>query len=301
MTELRKLNLDDMSISLTNISAGSVLLSLSSAPAASARVQALFALRTLLEIGGLPVLAVEVENKFDIKKDIGDSTALSLAAGKDISELRAMANARYNVGDFKIARVLFEKILFLERTKSPYNPDAIETLANLAQSYRRLGDLAEAKRLLDIAIRARRDALEAHSGDNLAILAARSNRVELWAALGRPEEAVLEGREVLRAQKALLRADHPKCLRTQNNLAEALRLLGKTDEALRLHFATLEARLRKGGRRDSDTNVSMWNLLLCYAALGEQEDVDRLFQELSWLLSHSPQLLTIDQESSSRR
>jgi len=299
--ELAKVNFDDISIQIKSAESGSIIIHATSTPAASARIQSLIGLGVLRKINDYPIKSFTTDAKYDIADTIRECEELleDNETSEDkgsIESLSEMAISQFDNSRFETARVLFEKLLFLQQGQSERNLDHIDSICNLAHTYRRLGDLAEAKRLLDEAIKH----YDQHDHLNEYIesaYVARSNRAEIMIALGRPYEAGLEAKEVLNKQVQRIGRQHKDTLKTQNNLAEAYRLTGNLEIALQLHYENLTMRLKISDERSSDVTISIWNLFLCYDQLGMVDQASELLHRLDWLETESIFRLTIEQQN----
>ncbi len=296
LDELTKLNVDDMTIQVHKITEGSMVIDASCSKATSERLSSLIGLNALEEIKGCRI------KSFDSK--LGSDIDIAVKEGKEAlgevniddyeNSLSELSMTYFNNSDFNIARVLLEKLLYMQSLHNELSLEGIDTLTNLAQAYRRIGDFAEAKRLIDYAIQ-QYEIINNRNHITIPLLIARNNRVELLIALGRPYDALLEAKDVLAKQIDILDDNHTQVLRTKNNLAEALRHIGRVEEALELHYSNLKIRLQSTDIKDSDTNVSAWNLLLCYVDLGYVQEVKALLDQLSWLVNTDIHELSIDQ------
>jgi len=154
LAEIQKFGLLDKSIRLEEVSSGSIILSFSSAPAMGARMQSLIEFDVIDEIRGLAIRDFKLEEIFNIESDIEEAREyLRESDGySNIQRLITSSNEAYSIGNYRVARTLFEQLFYVQKVDNGFNNDSLTTLTNLAQSYRRLGDLSEAKRLLDIAI-----------------------------------------------------------------------------------------------------------------------------------------------------
>lgn len=72
----------------------------------------------------------------------------------------------------------------------------------------------------------------------------------------------------------VLREEPADTLTSRNNLAEAYRLAGRHEEAIRVHEKTLEARERVLGEEHPDTLSSRNGLAIAYRAAGRNEDAE---------------------------
>ncbi|MEP1445864.1 MAG: tetratricopeptide repeat protein [Paraglaciecola sp.] len=297
LEELFKINLDDRSIQVEEISDGSIVLECSGPEAVSDRLESLIGLNAITSVSGFPIKAFssDTENVNSKALDEGMNVLYETGFGADRKVLFNKAIYYLNKSEFEVSLVLLEKLLYLQNKDGSLELDGIDTLTNLSHVYRRLNDFAEAKRLIDIAIDQYKMMGETR-GYRSKILIAKNNRAELLIALKRPTEALLETQEVLRQQLQYLSETHLHVVRTKNNLAEALRHLGYMERALNLHYENLKVRIKASGEKDSDSCISAWNLLLCYADLGMVSEVNGLVDHLKWLVRAEQSTLTMDQK-----
>jgi Tetratricopeptide repeat/Domain of unknown function (DUF4062)/NB-ARC domain len=110
-------------------------------------------------------------------------------------------------------------------------------------------------------------------------------RLRWWAAsflndLGdSAAQAIRIGEQLVSDQERTLSPDHPNTLATRNNLANAYRQAGRTDEAITLHQQALAGRERVLGADHPDTLISRNNLALAYRAVGRTAEASDLDSE----------------------
>ena len=99
-------------------------------------------------------------------------------------------------------------------------------------------------------------------------------RLRWWAAVflnklgDSAAQAIMIGERLVADQERVLGPDHPDTLTSRDNLANAYRAAGRTDEAISLHEQALAARERVLGPDHPDTLNSRNNLAPAYQAAG---------------------------------
>jgi serine/threonine protein kinase/tetratricopeptide (TPR) repeat protein len=184
------------------------------------------------------------------------------------------------LGEAKIAAEQFQKARALyTRHRGPDDPDTLESMHRLANSYAGLGRHAEALQLYEETLALRKAKL---GPDHPATLRSMQSLALSYAALGHGAEAlklleVLE--EALALQKAKLGPDHPDTLQLMHNLATSYQNFGRHTEALKLGEETLALRKAKLGPDHPDTLRSMQCLANCYVRLGRDAEALKFGEE----------------------
>eukprot|EP00439_Symbiodinium_sp_Y106_P041960 s2471_g5.t1 len=99
-------------------------------------------------------------------------------------------------------------------------------------------------------------------------------------SLGRFEEALQMGQEVLAARTEALGARHPDTLATQGNMASTLKSLGRFEEALQMEQEVLAARTEALGARHPHTLSAQGNMAATLGSLGRFEEALQMDQEV---------------------
>ncbi len=92
-------------------------------------------------------------------------------------------------------------------------------------------------------------------------------------------QLILIAERLLAEQERVLGADHPDTMRTRNRLANAYRVAGRTDEAIRLYEQVLADRERVLGAEHPDTLGTYGNLAGAYWAEGRTDEAIRLIEQ----------------------
>jgi tetratricopeptide (TPR) repeat protein len=112
--------------------------------------------------------------------------------------------------------------------------------------------------------------------DQPAIEAAvRDTLGQTYGYLGEYDTAIRELERAVELRQSQLSPDHPDTLTSRNNLAEAYREAGRTDEAITMHEATLKFQESKLGPDLTSRN----NLALAYKGAGRLTDALPLYEQ----------------------
>ncbi len=172
---------------------------------------------------------------------------------------------------FELTRAL------LTRHRGPDHPQTLASMHNLAISYDTLNRQAEALKLREEALAARKRVLPTDHPDTLNSMQHLANS---YAALNRHAEALKLREETLAAQKRVLPTDHPDTLTGMNNLANSYMALSRHADALSLREETLAARKRVLSPDHPDTLSSMHNLAISYDTLNRHAEAVKLREEV---------------------
>ncbi len=93
------------------------------------------------------------------------------------------------------------------------------------------------------------------------------------------QQAILIGEPLISDQERVLGPDHPATLASQNDLAKAYWVAGRTGEAIALHEQTLASRERVLGSDHPDTLASQHNLAIVYGVADRMDEAIALFEQ----------------------
>jgi eukaryotic-like serine/threonine-protein kinase len=181
------------------------------------------------------------------------------------------------LGDYTQAAEQYEKsrALFI-RHRGPDHSDTLKSMQDLANSYAALDRQADALKLREETLAARKRVLPPDHRDTLTAM---HNLALSYADLNRHADALKLREETLAAQKRMLPPDHPEILRSMHNLASSYAALNRHAEALKLREETLAARKRVLPPDHPETLASMTNLANSYAALNRHAEALKLREE----------------------
>jgi tetratricopeptide (TPR) repeat protein len=167
-----------------------------------------------------------------------------------------LGKAKIAADQFQAARTIYTEHL------GPDDPDTLQSMNNLANSYDNLGRHADALKLREETLALRKAKLGPDHPDTLSSM---DNLAISYAAVGRHADAFEVFRETLAMRKAKLGPDHPETLNSMNNLAGSYDALGRHAEALKLIEETLAMRRAKLGPDHPDTLLSVYNIACCHS------------------------------------
>lgn len=120
--------------------------------------------------------------------------------------------------------------------------DVAATLNNLGVLHRMYGQYAEAEPLLTRALAIKEQLL---GPDHLEVALSAANLGQLYVAQGQPARAEPFYRRALAIRRKTLGSSHPEVAKTLEDLANVLRKLGRTDEAVALDVQAREIRAKR--------------------------------------------------------
>jgi tetratricopeptide (TPR) repeat protein len=164
----------------------------------------------------------------------------------------------------------------LEIRKEKLGPDHLDTLnsmANLAETYREQGRQDKSAKLGLQVVEIQRKKLGAEHPDTLNSMA---NLAVTYSEQGREDEAEKLGVQVMEIRKEKLGADHPDTLTSMANLAVTYSEQGRQDEAEKLKVQVMEIQKKKLGVDHPDTLTSMANLAVTYSEQGRPDEAEKL-------------------------
>jgi tetratricopeptide (TPR) repeat protein len=158
--------------------------------------------------------------------------ALGVDHPETATTLNDLAALLHDKGELSVARPLYERALLIrEKTDGPDHPETAAALNNLAALVQEQGDLAAAQPLFRRALDITEKTLgAAHPNTNRL----RRNLAQLLVASDCPAEAVALSQVALAAHESALGPDHPWTHDSANTSAQALDLLGRSDDATKL-------------------------------------------------------------------
>jgi tRNA A-37 threonylcarbamoyl transferase component Bud32 len=189
-----------------------------------------------------------------------------------------LAGTYYYLGDFPAAVGQQERSWSLTVGRlGGDHPDALRAARALATVYARVKRDADALRLREEVLAARRRLLGPDHPDTLHSL---GDLAASHFAAGRKADARELYQEVLDAQRRVLGPDHPDALATLESLATAVDQTGGKDEALRLRQEAADAQRRRLGPDHPSTLTFLTNLANSYGRAGRVDDACRLREEV---------------------
>jgi tetratricopeptide (TPR) repeat protein len=186
------------------------------------------------------------------------------------------------LGDAEVATAQHERAraLFAEQL-GPDDPDTLQSVNNLANSYRAQGRFPEALLLYQDTLARRRAVLGA---DHPATLESLNNLANILGDMGQDGEALKLCEEALRRRRATLGPSHPDTIGSMRNLANSYAALGRFAEALQLEEQALPLATSALGPTHPDTLSIRNNLGLSYADARRFEEALKLQDQTVALL-----------------
>jgi hypothetical protein len=173
------------------------------------------------------------------------------------------------------------------------HPETLSARANLADMLTEIGELDEARLIMEEVVEALSRVLGEEHPETLST---RSRLAATLRKLGQLREARIIGEEVVEALSRLLGEEHPQTLYAMLNLAATLNAEGRETEANTLLASSLAIGNRLFGRRHTITTQSAWQLL---QSCGPHEANRRkaiILEHFSWLRDQRPDQLTAEQK-----
>jgi eukaryotic-like serine/threonine-protein kinase len=156
------------------------------------------------------------------------------------------------------------------------SPDTLQSMNDLATSYRALGRITDALKLSEETLTLRKAKLGPDHPDTLISM---GNLANSYRAVGRHAEALRLNEETLMLRKAKLGPGHIDTLKSMGDLASSFYHAGRYAEALKLYEETLALDTARLGLGHPDTLRCMINLALTYDALGRRAEALKLREE----------------------
>ncbi|SJL08189.1 uncharacterized protein ARMOST_11552 [Armillaria ostoyae] len=176
----------------------------------------------------------------------------------------------------KVENIRQKTLVYCESYFGRHHLNTLRSKSNLAQIYKELGQVEEAKVLEKETLKLCKEVLgECHS-DTLRSMSGLAITYEM---LGQLEEAEVLQKETLKLCKEVLGECHPDTLRSMSNLAIIYEMLGQLEKAEVLKKETLKLRKEVLGECHPDTLTSMNNLAITYEKLGQLEKAEVLEKE----------------------
>ncbi|KAJ7479562.1 hypothetical protein FB451DRAFT_162294 [Mycena latifolia] len=170
-------------------------------------------------------------------------------------------------GDFHCEREIEEMVL-TRRTEllGEDHKDTLTAMANLAATFKALGQSSKAEKLQMIVLDKHRQTLGRNHPD---ILRAMANLARTYSALGRFNKAGELEMIVLDKRREILGEDHHHTLLAMANLAATYSALGRFNKTEELEMIVLDKRRQILGKDHPDTLRAMANLAVTLSALGQ--------------------------------
>jgi serine/threonine protein kinase/tetratricopeptide (TPR) repeat protein len=181
-----------------------------------------------------------------------------------------LGDARMSTEQLEAARALYT------RHRGADSPDTLQSMNDLATSYRALGRITDALKLSEETLAVRKTKLGPDHPDTLISM---GNVANSYRAVGRHADALRLNEETLTLRKAKLGPDHRDTLKSMGDLASSYYAAGRYAEALKLYEETLALQKAKFGLSNVDTLRCMRNLALTYNALGRHPEALKLREE----------------------
>jgi tetratricopeptide (TPR) repeat protein len=181
------------------------------------------------------------------------------------------------LGEGKLAIEVFQKALETRKAELGLgHRDTLQSMSNLAESYRTTGQIDKALPLTEQTLKLRNDRLGADHPDTLISM---NNLAESYRAAGKLDKALPLLEETVKLSKAKLGPDHPETLTSMNNLAGSYQSAGQLDKAMPLFKETLKLRKAKLGPDHPYTLLSINNLALVFQDADQFNMALPLFEE----------------------
>ncbi|KAI2483772.1 AAA superfamily ATPase [Pyrenophora tritici-repentis] len=172
------------------------------------------------------------------------------------------------------AEELFVQVMETRKTKlAADHPDTLNSMANLASTYRNQGRWDDAEKLFMQVMEASKTKLGADHPDTLTSMA---NLASTYMNQGRWDDAEKLDVQVMETSKTKLGADHPYTLTSIANLASTYWNQGRWDDAEKLFMQVMETSKTKLGADHPDTLTSIANLASTYMNQGRWDDAEKL-------------------------
>jgi tetratricopeptide (TPR) repeat protein len=170
-------------------------------------------------------------------------------------------------------KLQFQVLELRNRVLGVKHPDTIWAMANLAVTYRKLGEYTEAEKLETQVVNARNRIFKAEHSDTIRAMA---NLAVTYRKLEKYTKAEKLEIQVLDARNRKLGVEHPDTIWAMANLAVTYRNAGKYTEAEKLEIQVLDARNRILGAQHSHTIGAMVNLAATYRNLEKYTEAEKL-------------------------
>jgi tetratricopeptide (TPR) repeat protein len=160
--------------------------------------------------------------------------------------------------------------------RGPDHPETLQSMDNLAATFRKLARAHEARKLFQETLATRTRVLGPH---HLETLQSMHGLGWAYVDLAQPSDAVKLHKESLAIKRKVLGNDHRETALSMDGLASAYWKLGEYHEAAVLHEETLEIFKKIHGLGHVDTLASMNGLGWAKWRLGRYEEAAQLFQD----------------------
>jgi len=187
-----------------------------------------------------------------------------------LSAMQNLAKAYQAVGRAdEAAKLQFEAMERLERTRGTRHPGTIEAVANLADLLKDKGDYQKAEPIAKKALESNRTI---HGNSHRKTIKTLTDVGIILGMLGRHAEAEAYHIEAYEREKAANGAEHPETMSRLNNLAVHYWYLGRYQKALDSFAEILVVLERRFGKDHIETAHAMVNLAVVYTKLGRFDE-----------------------------
>ncbi|KAI0103841.1 P-loop containing nucleoside triphosphate hydrolase protein [Nemania sp. FL0031] len=185
-------------------------------------------------------------------------------------------------GRHAIAEIMAEKSYNIrKKVLGPKHLNTLDSMADLALTYREQGRWREAELLGIQALEIMKTVLGPEHPDTLISMA---NLALTYWNQGRWREAELLGIQALEIKKTVLGPEHPNTLISMVNLALTYRTQGRWREAELLGIQALEIMKTVLGPEHPETLISMSNLAITWKSQGRDHDALQLMEQCAEIL-----------------
>jgi tetratricopeptide (TPR) repeat protein len=207
-------------------------------------------------------LALVYENEFVTQED------------KYLALTEKIADCLASDGRWQEAEVLYIKLIRINHEKvGSKHPSTLNSMANLAATYRNQGRWNEAEKLEVQVMETCKTVLGAEHPSTLNSMA---NLAATYRNQGRWNEAEKLQVQDMETSKAVLGAEHPSTLTSIANLASTYRSQGRWNKAEKLEVQVMETRMTVLGAKHPSTLNSMANLASTHRSQGRWNEAEKL-------------------------
>jgi eukaryotic-like serine/threonine-protein kinase len=201
-------------------------------------------------------------------------------ADKPLVEARlrsALGQTFFYLGQYARAVEQYERAhALLLNHRGAEHTETLMALSALANNYARVNRHAEALKIRQEVVEARKRSLPRDHPDTLASIHSLSNSL---VVVNRHDEALKLREQVLAARQRTLSPDHAETLSSMINLARSYTAMNRRQEATKLYEQTLAAQKRTLPVDHPDVLMSVNNLAASYAGLNRQAEALKLREE----------------------
>ncbi|KAK5733777.1 hypothetical protein LTR17_009481 [Elasticomyces elasticus] len=152
-----------------------------------------------------------------------------------------------------------------------------DMMFNAASYARQVSGLQDARDMLDLALRTKKQRLGDSHMETLDIM---NGMLALYNELGQWNDAKVLGEQLVKMREATFGRDHPATLKVLGNLATTYKYQDRCDDARIMEEDVLRMRRAIFGHDDPDTLVTMRNLALTHKMQGKNSDAMVLEEEV---------------------